>query len=268
MIIHQPPIERYLNRVLPALPIILTLLFLFTAPLFAGAGDLRLSITASMTDTVRELTTVFSKEHPEIRILPNFASSGALAKQIVRGAPADLYISANKKWITYLIQKKQIVPETEYILAHNSLVFVGRKGSDVSCLKDITRLERIAIGSPKSVPAGQYAAQSMKAARIYNILTQRHALVMAKDVRQALLYADRGEVDGAFIYGTDALLARHSTILFTLAEDSHSPIAYVMALTAAGNKNRDARAFYDFLKTAAATRILVRYGFTSTGVQP
>lgn len=243
-------------------------MFLSAAPLLADTGEIRLSVAASMTDTVRELVQTFSKDHPGIRILPNFASSGALAKQIVRGAPADLYISANKKWVAYLIQKKQIIPETEYILAHNSLVFVGKKGSGVSCLKDITRLERIAMGSPRSVPAGQYAAQAMKSAGIYNLLTQKHALVMAKDVRQALLYADRGEVDGAFIYKTDALLARNSTILFTLAEDSHSPIAYSMALTVAGNKNGAARTFYTFLKSSAAARILVRYGFTSPEEKP
>lgn len=267
MKILLPTSKRAINSVPPALQRILTLLLLFTTPVFLQAGELRLSVAASMTDTVRELTVVFATEHPDIRILPNFASSGALAKQIVRGAPADLYISANKKWVAYLIKEKQLVPETEYVLAYNSLVFVGREGKEIHRLRDLIRLERIAIGSPRSVPAGQYAAQAMKAARIYETLTQKHALVMAKDVRQALLYADRGEVDGAFIYGTDALLARNSMILFTVAADMHTPITYSMALTAAGSKNRDARIFYNFLKTAPAAKILSKYGFTDIGVQ-
>lgn len=254
-----------MKRINSFLPVILLFLLFSFVPLSVKAGELRMSVAASMTDTVKELAGAFVKEHPEVSILPNFASSGSLAKQIVQGAPADLYISANQKWMDYLLQEKQIVPETVHIFAYNALVFVGQKGTNVRALNDIVSLTRIAIGSPKSVPAGQYAAQAMKAAGVYDQLIRDHKLVMAKDVRQALLYADRGEVDGAFIYRTDALLAREASILFTVPADLHDPVAYPRGLTPAGTKNSDARAFYAFLETPAAIRILKKYGFEAAG---
>lgn len=245
----------------------LTLMFLV---LLAGcatalpslAGELRLSVAASMTDAFKEMTGEFGKTHPGVTILPNFASSGSLAKQIVQGAPADLYVSANKKWMDYLLKEKQIVPETVRVFAENSLVFVGATDTPVHDLKAVTTLSRIAIGSPKSVPAGQYAAQAMQAVGIYDQLEKEHKLVMAKDVRQALLYADRAEVDGAFIYRTDALLVRKAVILFTVPADLHDPIAYPLGLTLSGMKNEDAQAFLAYLSTPAAIAILEKYGFT------
>ena len=137
--------------------------FFFSA-LPAMADEVRLSVAASMTDTVKELANAFIKKNPDISLLPNFASSGSLAKQIVQGAPADLYISANQKWMEYLLEKEKIVPETMHVFAYNGLVFIGSKNSNIRTLKDIVSLSLIAIGSPRSVPAGQYSAQAMKAA--------------------------------------------------------------------------------------------------------
>ena len=87
-------------------------------------------------------------------MLPNFASSGALAKQIVQGAPADIYLAANPKWMDYLVTEKCIPAEHVRTFAFNPLVFVGQKNPSVSRLEDIVHLQRIAIGSPQSVPAG------------------------------------------------------------------------------------------------------------------
>ncbi len=242
--------------------LVFVLLVLCTTAVQALSGEIRLSVAASMTDAFKELNGEFVKGNPGIVILPNFASSGSLAKQIVQGAPADLYVSANKKWMDYLLQEKQVVPETVRIFARNSLVFVGAEDTPVHDLLGVATLSRIAIGSPKSVPAGQYAAQAMRAAGIYKQLEKEHKLVMAKDVRQALLYADRAEVDGAFIYKTDALLARRAVILLTVPAELHDPIAYPLGLTLAGVKNPDAQAFLAYLSTPAAVTILEKYGFT------
>lgn len=231
----------------------------------ANAGAIRLSAAASMTDSIRELARVFGKQHPQTTILANFGSSGSLAKQIIQGAPADLYISANQKWMAYLVEKNQIPPTTVRILAHNSLVFIGFQTTKARSLSDLPALKRIALGSPRSVPAGQYAAQAMQKAGVYVEMVQNHQLVMAKDVRQALLYADRGEVDGAFIYQTDAMLIQRAAILFTVNPELHDPIAYPLGLTPSGIANPEARAFYTFLQGKAASRILHKYGFNPTG---
>ncbi len=227
----------------------------------AQAETVYLSVAASMTDAFKELIADFSAAHPEAKILPNFASSGSLAKQIDQGAPADLFVSANPKWMKYLAEKNLVAPGMEHIFAYNRLVFVGQEKSGIGSLADLVRLERIAIGTPESVPAGQYARQALEGAGLYATLEQEKKLVMAKDVRQALLYADRGEADGAFVYNTDALLARNAVILFTVPQELYDRVAYPLALTAAGAENPTAVALYNYMAGEKAIAILVKYGF-------
>lgn len=225
------------------------------------AAQVRLSAAASLTDATRSLILRFNREHSEVQIIANFAGSGSLAKQILHGAPADLYISANKKWITYLLEHNRLDSQNLFLAAYNELVFVGKKETRVTKLSDVTRLSLLAIGSPDSVPAGQYAAQAMKSVGVYDEMIKKHKLVIAKDVRQALLYADRGEVDGAFIYKTDARLARNCSVLFTVPPQLHDTITYFMALTTGGVENDSARQFFRFLQGAEARSILSTFGF-------
>ncbi len=225
----------------------------------ALAGELTISAAASTNEAVTELAKVFHTSHGEITVNRNFASSGALAKQIAQGAPADIFISANPKWMAYLVDQRRIASGQERTLAYNSLVLVGRKDLALTSLSDLARLQRIALGSPKSVPAGQYAVQALQAAGVYQQLQGR--LVMTQDVRQALAYADRGEVDAAFVYKTDALLVQRAVILLEVPQDLYDPVSYPVGLTVAGAKNPAAAAFYAFLGTPAAAKILEKYGF-------
>jgi len=226
------------------------------------AQTIHLSVAASMTDAFKEIVAGFSAAHPGAECMLNFASSGSLAKQIDQGAPADIYVSANPKWMKYLIEKQMIEPGTNRIFAFNQLVFVGEEKASPVTLAGLTSLKRIALGSPQSVPAGQYAKQAMDKAGIYTMLEQEKKLVMAKDVRQALLYADRGEVDGAFVYKTDALLARHAKILFSVPEDLYDRVSYPLGLTTSGAKNELAKSFYDYMSSPESVDILSKYGFT------
>lgn len=230
----------------------------------AFAAEVHLSVAASMTDAVKQLATTYEKKNAGVSLLPNFGASGSLAKQIAMGAPADIFISANPEWMDYLVKKKCIPAGKVRILAYNSLVFVGKKGLAVKTLADVVKLRRIAIGSPQSVPAGQYAKQALVKARLYRQLKGK--LVMAEDVRQALIYADQGEVDGAFVYRTDALLARNSKILLEVPQRLYSEVTYPVGLTADGAEKPEAVAFFAFLKTDAASRVLQKYGFVVRGL--
>jgi molybdate transport system substrate-binding protein len=96
---------------------------------------------------------------------------------------------------------------------------------------------------------------------VYAALRAGNKLVMAQDVRQALLYADRGEVAAAFVYRTDALLAQRAIILYQVPATLHDRISYPLALTRIGEKNPEAKALYDYLASPAAVAILVKYGF-------
>ncbi|SDO57025.1 molybdate ABC transporter substrate-binding protein [Desulforhopalus singaporensis] len=228
---------------------------------FAYGESLYVSVAASMTDAFKEIISAYPGDDPDDRILPNFASSGSLAKQIAQGAPADLYVSANPKWMRFLADNHMIDEATRRIFAFNKLVFVGRSGGGVSQLAQLTSLEKIAIGTPQSVPAGQYAKQAMEGAGIYQPLKRDRKLVMAKDVRQALLYADRGEVDGAFVYRTDALLAQNAAVLFTVPDELYDRVSYPLALTVSGSKKALAVSFYEFIGSPQVSQILSKYGF-------
>ncbi len=241
--------------------LITVLLFQICSTAAVQAATINLSVAASMTDAFKEIMAGFKVKHPAADFLPNFASSGSLAKQIEQGAPADLFVSANPKWMKYLVEKELIAPGSNRIFAYNQLVFIGEKKSTPISLHNLSDLERIALGSPKSVPAGQYAKQAMEGAGIYTELEGKNKLVMAKDVRQALMYADRGEVDGAFVYKTDALLAEHARILFTVPQELYNRVSYPVGLTTSGVKNDPAKAFYDYLGSPEATAILIHYGF-------
>ena len=235
---------------------ILSCLFLLAAPVLAG--EINLSVAASLKEVTNELSGSFAKTHPGVKFLKNYGASGALAKQIESGAPSDIFITANLEWMEYAKNRKLIDNATIGTFTYNTLVFAGAPGK-ASSMQDLIKLERIAIGSPKSVPAGEYASEAIKKAGIDKQLEKK--LVMAKDVRECLMYAERGEVDGAFVYKTDALLAKQAKILFTVPQELYPRVTYPMALTVAGSKNKDAAAFFAYLHNDEAKTVLAKYGF-------
>jgi molybdate transport system substrate-binding protein len=236
---------------------------LLLLPGLLWAGELRLSVAGSMIDVIKEVGAAYRQQHPQTRLLPNYASSGSLAKQLVAGAPADIYISANPKWMDYVVARGIVPADTVTTLAYNRLVLVGQPTVPVKELQDLARLSRISLGSPQSVPAGRYAQQALEKAGLYQPLLTEGKLIMAKDVRQALLYADRGEVDVAFVYATDALLASEAKILLEVPQDLYPRVTYPMGLTAAGTDKEEARAFLEFLHGAVAREIFGRHGFVT-----
>jgi molybdate transport system substrate-binding protein len=238
--------------------LICTVLFLAFA-VRVNAGEISISVAASLKEAMNELAAEYTRGNPAAVFRKNYGGSGALAKQIENGAPADLFISANLEWMDYLKERGFVDPSTIGTFAGNTLVFVGTSGVTAAGMQNLTQLSRIAIGSPKSVPAGEYALEAMKKSGIEKLLLKK--LVMAKDVREALMYAERGEVDGAFVYRTDALLARQVKILFTVPAELHTPVSYPVGLTTAGAKKEEARAFLHFLRSSASKRVLEKYGF-------
>ena len=233
------------------------LLVFLMSPAFAG--EVNLSIAASLKDVMNELADSFTKQNTDIKFLKNYGGSGALAKQIENGAPADIFISANIEWMDFLQNRKLVHGASIGIFTYNTLVFVGMADKKISGLQDLHKLEKIAIGSPKSVPAGEYAMEALRKAGVEKQLEKK--LVMAKDVRECLMYAERGEVDGAFVYKTDAMQAKQARIFFTVPEDLYPRVTYPMGLTLTGARNKDAEAFYRYLQSGGAKAVLAKHGF-------
>jgi molybdate transport system substrate-binding protein len=240
--------------------IFLSLFYVMLFVIPAVAGNVNLSVPASLKEVMAELVKNYMEKNPAVKFQSNLGGSGALAKQIESGAPADIFFSANLEWMDFLKDKKLVENKNISILAFNVLVFAGKPDLNVKTLQDITKLDMIAIGSPKNVPAGEYAMLSFKKAGIEKQLDGK--LVMAKDVRECLVYVEKGEVNGAFVYKTDTEeMAKNVKILFIVPQDMYPRVTYPMALTVAGSKNLEAVAFYRFLQTDKAKMILVKHGF-------
>jgi molybdate transport system substrate-binding protein len=239
-----------------------TILMLFLVILFAlpvQAAELSISAAASLKEVINELSASYARKNPGVTFIKNFGGSGQLAKQVEQGAPADIFISANYEWMEYLKTRKAVDTKSIDTFAYNELVFAGRTEQKVGGFRDVVKLARIAIGSPKSVPAGEYAMEAFRKAGIDKLLDKK--LVMAKDVRECLMYAERGEVDGAFVYKTDALQAKQAKILFTVPQEFYPRVTYPMSLTIAGAKNQDAAAFFAYLHGDEARSVLTKHGF-------
>ncbi len=223
------------------------------------AGELNLSVAASMKEVINELSASYRAKHPATVFIKNFGPSGTLAGQIENGAPVDLFIAANNQWMDYLKKKYLVDGDNAKMLAYNSLVFAGTTTKQVASMKDLLKLDKIALGSPKSVPAGEYAMAAMTKAGIASKMAGK--LVMAKDVRECLMYAELGEVDGGFVYLTDAMLAQKAKLLFVVPQKLYPRVTYPMALTVKAAQNEEAKAFYLFLQGAEAKSVLRKYGF-------
>lgn len=237
----------------------LSFLILAAFSLPAMAGEITVAAGAGLKDIINDLADAFTQRNQSVKVIRNIVVSGALAKQLDGGAHVDVAFTANREWMDYLKEKKHVDANTITPFAYNTLVFVGKGAQRVSDLGEVTRLERIAIASPKSVPAGEYAMEALRNAGIYKQLEKK--LVMARDVRECLLYAERGEADGAFVYKTDALLSKDVRIWLTVPQKYYSRVVYMSALTVAGTKNQDAVNFFSFLRSPEARALILKYGF-------
>ena len=138
--------DVHMKSAIKSLFLVLAVFMLFAVPVHAG--DINLSAAASMKDTLSELADTFVKNNPGVRFLNNFGASGAVAKQIENGAPADMFFSANLEWMDYLKEKKLLDDKSIRTFAFNVLVFVGKPDLKVKAIQDVVTLDKIAIGSP------------------------------------------------------------------------------------------------------------------------
>ena len=239
------------------------LLFLFitlcTFSFSASAGEVTLAAGAGLRDVLNDIASSFSQKNQSVKIVKNFVVSGILARQLDNGAQMDVVFTANTEWMEYLKERKHVQPGMILPFAYNTLVFVGRGSPRASRIDELTGLDKIAVGSPKSVPAGEYAMEALRNAGIEKQLEKK--LVMARDVRESLLYAERGEADGAFVYKTDSLLSKDAAVWFVVPQKLYSRVVYMSALTVAGAKNQDAVSFFSFMRSPAAEALLLKYGF-------
>jgi molybdate transport system substrate-binding protein len=230
----------------------------------ARAQDVTLSVAVSLKGVTEEVGRSFMAAHPGVTLHYNFGASGDLQKQIEAGAPIDVFLSAAQRQMDELERQNLIVSATRRAFARNALTVIKPADSRIDIAKPAdlldARVGRIAIGSPKTVPAGQYAEESLRALGLWDRLQPK--LVFAENVRQALDYVARGEVDAGFVYTTDAATrAQGVKEAFRPPDDSYRPIVYPGAVVAAAKQPALGRAFLDLLGSAQGRTVLSRFGF-------
>jgi len=250
-------------RTVISLYIILAFFQLLVTPVKANAQTINISAAISLKDALGELAKTY-ESRTGVHIELTLGASGHLADQILQGAPADLFISADEKHVKDLTEAHVVKAGTTRIIAHNRLVLIvpadaASPPSGFAQLADAS-VKRIAIGEPKSVPAGEYAIQVLTALKLQDAVASR--LVYGSNVRQVLTYVEAGEVSAGIVYSTDALEAGAKVkIVATADESTHSPIAYYAA-PLINSKQRDAaEKFLDYLLGTEGQAALHSHGF-------
>jgi molybdate transport system substrate-binding protein len=225
-------------------------------------ASLLVSTAASLKEVMEEIKTNYQQSKPGVTINYNFGASGALLQQIQQGAPADIFISAGKRQVDTLEQSGQLVPGTRSILARNRLVLIVPKRTvGVTSFFSLTKdnIKKIALGEPRSVPAGQYAEQVLQKLGIYNKVKSK--FVYANNVRQVLAAVEAGNADAGLVYRTDAAISNKVKTVVAADEKYHSPIIYPMAVLKRSKNVAAATEFIKYLSSEQAKAILKKYGF-------
>ncbi len=244
----------------------------FVAALFCAASvavqaqQLTVSAAASLTEALREIATRFEASRPGVRVRLNFAASGPLLQQIVQGAPADVFVSADEETVTRGVLAQVLDADSRRVFAANTLVLIRplsrplKGATELKAPADLVRPEfkRIAIGKPATVPAGRYTQQALVAAGVWDAVQAK--LVPSDSVRQVLDYVSRGETEAGFVYRTDAALMATKVHVVGMV-GGHVPIRYPAVVVSASPLKALAGDFVAFLSGPVAQAILARRGF-------
>ncbi len=231
---------------------------------FTANADEKITIfaAASLTNALTDIDAQYEKEK-STKIVHSFAASSTLAKQIENGAPADIFISADTKWMNYLQDKKLIDTNSRKEFLGNKLVLIAPKGRgfNVKLDKSFDFSKsfdgRLCTGGIDSVPAGIYAKQSLTYLNWWDSVKAR--IVGAQDIRGALAFVERGECAAGIVYETDAKVSSKVDVVATFPEESHKPIVYPVAfVTNAKNMNID---YFNYLQSPVALDVFKKYGF-------
>lgn len=223
------------------------------------AAEMTVSAAASLTDAFNELKTIFEKERPGLKVNVNYAASIPLLRQLVAGAPVDVFASADQATMDKAVEAKAASAETRKDFAKNDLVLIVPKGAaKPASLADLAKFDKIAIGDPDSVPAGRYAKAALEKAGLWDKLQSK--LVNSASVRQALEYTARGEADAGFVYRTDAMRKAGDTDMAMVVE-GHDPVTYPIAVALTGNNSEAGKDFVNFVLSPQGQAVLAKHGF-------
>lgn len=228
-----------------------------------AATELKVYAASSMTNAVNDIAQQFETKY-DVTVTPVYGGSSSIARQILNGAPADIFISANTKWMDYLVKSKAVKNDSVTNLVRNSLVLIAPKAStiepfdfsDANAWNQALEGNRLALGNPVSVPAGMYAKESLSNLGVWKKLERQ--IAPAKNVRLALALVERGEAPLGVVYKTDALLTDKVKVVGEFANDTHADIIYPAAIVKDSTQSEQ---FFEYLKSDDAKKVFAQYGF-------
>lgn len=227
----------------------------------AQAQEVRVAVAANFRDAFNDISRAFGKANPGVRVVPSFGSSGAFTQQIVNGAPFDLFLAADMSFPRALAAQNLVEPGTLRVYARGKLVlFVpGEKAvRGLEVLRE-ARFRRVVVANPETAPYGRAAVQALKASGLYEQVQPR--LVYAQDIAQAaqltLTAAEAGFIAYSAVF-TPAFRGKGSA--FVVPQRLYEPLDQGM-LVVKGRKRPEVEAFYDFLRSPEALRVIKAYGY-------
>ncbi|MGH9354084.1 MAG: molybdate ABC transporter substrate-binding protein [Terriglobia bacterium] len=231
----------------------------------AASPQILVAAAVSLKEAFDEIGGAY-KQRTGTRVTFTFGASGELEKQIEAGAPVDVFASAGEKEMRELQAKQLVEPATVANFVSNSLVLVVPASAKlrIHSFADLQQpaVKMIAIGNPKTVPAGQYAEQFLRNTHLWAAIQPR--LVFAENVRQVLDYVDHGEVDAGIVYATDAAIAHGKVSVAARApKGEYGPILYPIAVVKGSRNDQAAREFVRFVLSPSGMNILKKNGFLS-----
>lgn len=253
--------------ILTVLSAALSFVFLAGCSQQAAKEDVLVFAAASSNEAVTEVCQSYRlQENEALQVRTSFASSSTLATQILNGAGADLFLSANLQWVDKL-QESGLVAKVERMVG-NQLVVITRTGQSdwqPSQLKDLLddRVRRIALADPASVPAGIYAKNAMTKLEIWQSIKPK--TIYGTDVRQTLSHVENSAVDIGIVYRTDAKISSGVNIIFEIPIELTGSIDYGLVLTKRGQSRPQSQRLYDLFSTTGSKRIFEKHGFLVTG---
>jgi molybdate transport system substrate-binding protein len=221
---------------------------------------------ASLKNALDDTNAAFTKA-TGIKVVASYEASSALARQIEQGAPADVFISADLRWLDYAAERKLINPNTRVNLLGNKLVLIAPADSKLDRVTigqgfDLAKLAgdgRIAVADVKAVPAGKYAKAALE--KLGGWAVAEPKLASAENVRAALALVGRGEAPLGIVYETDAKIEPKVKTIGVFPDDSYPPVTYPVAATA-NTKKPGVGQYFSFLRAPTAKAIFEKYGFS------
>ncbi|MBA5635989.1 molybdate ABC transporter substrate-binding protein [Duganella sp. LX20W] len=228
----------------------------------ASAAEITVSAAASLSNAFRDIAQAYEQAHVGDKVLLNFGGSDALVQQIAKGAPVDVFASADQEAMDKAENQKLLRLGSRANFASNRVVLIvpASGGAELHGLGDLTQpgVKRVTLGNPASVPIGRYARQALEQTHLWPAVEAKAIYVTS--VRQSLDYVARGEADAGFVYATDVAVQKDKVKVVAMVPTA-TPVSYPIAATAGSAQAEAGRRFISFVQAAAGQAILAKYGF-------